>query len=130
MATRRNMKSRKTSRKNSRKTSRKSRKGGANECERLPFSQLSYDGLHGNYQKYCTNFMDKNFKNKDCCITLKNKFKNWTTDGRDFDNQEKNREYDDQYNNINNIPEDDSYISESFIRQSMGGKKKSRKYRK
>ena len=131
MATRRNMKSRKTSRKNSRKTSRKSRKGGANECERLPFSQLSYDGLHGNYQKYCMNSNPlKNMLNKNCCITLKNKFKNWTTDGRDFDDQEKNREYDDQYNKINNIPEDDSYISESFIRQSMGGKKKSRKYRK
>ena len=130
MATRRNMKSRKTFRK-SRKTSRKSRKGGANECERLPFSQLSYDGLHGNYQKYCMNSNPlKNMLNKNCCTTLKNKFKNWTTDGRDFDDITEKHDYEDQYNKINNIPEDDSYISESFIRQSMGGKKKSRKYRK
>ena len=87
MATRRNIKSRKTFRK-SRKTYKKSRRGGANECERLPFSRLSYDELHGNYQKYCTNFMDKNFKNKDCCNTLKEKFKRWTTDSRDFDDED------------------------------------------
>lgn len=124
MATRRN---RKTFRK-SRKTFRKFRKGGANECERLPFSRLSYNELHSNYQKYCTNLMDKNFKNKNCCNTLKTKFKNWTTDARDFDDQEKIREYDEQYNTINNIPEDDSYIPETFMRQSMvGGKRKSRK---
>lgn len=132
MATRRNMKSRKTFRK-SRKTYKKSRRGGANECERLPFSRLSYDELHGNYQKYCTNFMDKKFKNKDCCNTLKEKFKRWTTEGRDFDDEEKDREYNEQYNKINNIPEHDSYISESFIRQSVVGgksKKKSRKSRK
>jgi len=124
MATRRN---RKTFRK-SKKTFRKFRKGGANECERLPFSRLSYNELHSNYQKYCTNLMDKNFKNKNCCNTLKTKFKNWTTDARDFDDQEKIREYDEQYNTINNIPEDDSYIPETFMRQSMvGGKRKSRK---
>ena len=124
MATRRN---RKTFRK-SKKTFRKFRKGGANECERLPFSRLSYNELHSNYQKYCTNLMDKNFKNKNCCNTLKTKFKNWTTDARDFDDQEKIRKYDEQYNTINNIPEDDSYIPETFMRQSMvGGKRKSRK---
>ena len=37
------------------KKSKKSRRGGANECERLPFSRLSYDELHSNYQKYCMN---------------------------------------------------------------------------
>ena len=126
MSTRRN---RKTFRK-SRKTFRKSRRGGANECERLPFSRLSYDDLHGNYQKYCTNFMDKNFKNKGCCNTLKEKFKRWTTEGRDFDDQEKNREYDEQYNNINNIPEEDIDITENFMRPSMVGGKSKKKSRK
>ena len=127
MATRRNMKSKKTYKK-SRKTYKKTRRGGASECERLPFSRLSYDELHSNYQKYCTNFMDKNLKNKGCCNTLETKFKKWTTDGRDFDDEEKIREDDQQYNKINNISEDDSYIPETFMRQSMiGGKSKSRK---
>ena len=126
MATSRNRKSSRKSRKNY----KKSRRGGANECERLPFSQLSYNDLHSNYQKYCTNFMDKNFKNKDCCNTLKEKFKRWTTDGRDFDDEEKNREYNEQYNKINNIPEDDSYISENFMRPSMVGGKSKKKSRK
>lgn len=119
------------------KKSKKSRRGGANECERLPFSRLSYDELHSNYQKYCMNSNPlKNMLNKNCCTTLKTKFKNWTTDGRDFDETTERREYDDQYNKINNIPEDDSYISESFVRTSMGGKykkkskKKTRKLRK
>ena len=114
--------------KKSRKTFRKSRRGGANECERLPFNRLSYDEIHGNYQKYCMNRNPlKNMLNRDCCITLKNKFINWTTDGRDFDNEEKNRESDEQYNKINNIPEDDSYGEENFIRSSIlsrGGKSK------
>jgi hypothetical protein len=126
MATSRNRKSSRKSRKNY----KKSRRGGANECERLPFSQLSYNDLHSNYQKYCTNFMDKNFKNKDCCNTLKTKFRNWTTDGRDFENQEKNREYDDQYNKINNIPEEDIDITENFMRPSMVGGKSKKKSRK
>ena len=128
MTTRRNKKSKK---------SRKNRRGGTNECERLPFSRLSYDELHSNYQKYCMNSNPlKNWSNKNCCTTLKTKFKNWTTDGRDFDEGEKTRDYNDQYNKINNIPEDDSYMSESFIRASMGGKykkntkKKTRKVRK
>ena len=37
------------------KKSKKLRRGGANECERLPFSRLSYDELRNNYQKYCMN---------------------------------------------------------------------------
>lgn len=126
MTTRRNKKSKK---------SRKTRRGGANECERLPFSRLSYDELHNNYQKYCMNINPlKNFKNKDCCTTLEKKFKNWTTDARDFDIEQ--NDYDSTYNKINNISEDDSYMPETFIRTSMGGKykkntkNKSRKSRK
>jgi hypothetical protein len=131
MATRKNNK---TFKKKIRKN--KSRKGGANECERLPFSRLSYDELHNNYQKYCTNIIDKNFKNKNCCLTLETKFKNWTTDGRDFDNVTENYENDEQYNKINNITEDNSFTPETFIRASQGGKykkkskKKTRKLRK
>ena len=107
---------------------KKSRRGGANECERLPFSRLSYDELHSNYQKYCMNSNPlKNMLNSNCCKTLKNKFTNWTTEGRDFDNITEKYDYNDQYNKINNIPEDDSYISESFIRTSMGGKTKKRR---
>ena len=54
---------------------KKSRRGGANECERLPFSRLSYDDLHSNYQKYCMNSNPlKNMLNSNCCKTLKNKF--------------------------------------------------------
>lgn len=107
---------------------KKSRRGGANECERLPFSRLSYDELHSNYQKYCMNSNPlKNMLNSNCCKTLKNKFTNWTTEGRDFDNITEKYDYNDQYNKINNIPEDDSYISESFIRRSMGGKTKKRR---
>ena len=128
MTTRRNKKSKK---------SKKTRRGGANECERLPFSRLSYDELHSNYQKYCMNSNPlKNMLNNNCCKTLKSKFKNWTIDGRDFDQSTERHDYDDQYNKINNIPEDDSYISESFVRTSMGGKykkntkKKTRKPRK
>jgi hypothetical protein len=126
-----------TTSRNKSKKLRKTRRGGANECERLPFSRLSYDELHNNYQKYCMNSNPlKNMLNKNCCITLKNKFKNWTTDGRDFDQSTERHDYNDQYNKINNIPEHDSYISESFVRTSMGGKykkntkKKTRKYRK
>jgi hypothetical protein len=113
-----------------------SRKGGANECERLPFSRLSYDELHNNYQKYCSTVMDKNFKNKNCCKILETKFKNWTTDGRDFDDVTEKYEYDEQYNKTNNIPEDNSFTHETFIRTSEGGrykkksKKKTRKLRK
>jgi hypothetical protein len=107
---------------------KKSRRGGANECERLPFSRLSYDELHSNYQKYCMNSNPlKNMLNSNCCKTLKNKFTNWTTEGRDFDDFTEKNDYNDQYNKINNIPEDDSYISESFIRTSMGGKTKKRR---
>lgn len=107
---------------------KKSRRGGANECERLPFNRLSYDELHSNYQKYCTNSNPlKNMLNSNCCKILKNKFTNWTTEGRDFDNITENYDYNDQYNKINNIPEDDSYTSESFIRTSMGGKTKKRR---
>jgi hypothetical protein len=107
---------------------KKSRRGGANECERLPFSRLSYDELHSNYQKYCMNSNPlKNMSNSNCCKTLKNKFTNWTTEGRDFDDFTEKNDYNDQYNKINNIPEDDSYISESFIRTSMGGKTKKRR---
>ena len=119
------------------KKSKKSRRGGANECERLPFSRLSYDELHSNYQKYCMNSNPlKNMLNNNCCKTLKTKFKNWTTDGRDFDKSTERYDYDDQYNKINNIPEVDSNISESFVRTSEGGKykkkskKKTRKTRK
>ena len=109
---------------------KKSRRGGANECERLPFSRLSYDELHSNYQKYCMNSNPlKNMLNSNCCKTLKNKFTNWTTEGRDFDDVTEKYGYNDQYNKINNIPEDDSYISESFIRTSMGGKTKKRRRR-
>jgi hypothetical protein len=129
MATRRN---RKTFRK-SRKTYKKSRRGGANECERLPFSQLSYNALQNNYQKYCMNRNPlKNMLNRDCCITLKNKFKKWTTDGRDFDKTIEKNDYDDTYNKINNIPEDDSYGEENFIRSSIlsGGGKSKKKSRK
>jgi len=100
----------------------KSRKGGANKCELLPFSRLSYDELHNNYQNYCTNFLDKKFKNKDCCTTLEKKFKNWTTDGRDFDIEQ--NDYDTTYDKINNISEDDRYEPEKFIRTSEGGKYK------
>ena len=107
---------------------KKSRRGGANECERLPFNRLSYHELHSNYQKYCTNSNPlKNMLNSNCCKILKNKFTNWTTEGRDFDNITENYDYNDQYNKINNIPEDDSYTSESFIRTSMGGKTKKRR---
>ena len=113
---------------------RKGRKGGANECERLPFSRLSYDELHSNYQKYCTNSNPlKNMLNSNCCKTLKNKFTNWTTEGRDFDDVIENYENDEQYNRINNITDEyqDGDIPESFIRTSMGGKtKKRRKLRK
>lgn len=126
-----------TSRNKSKKLRKTRRRGGANECERLPFSRLSYDELRSNYQKYCMNSNPlKNMLNKNCCKTLKTKFKNWTTDGRDFDDITERYEYEDQYNKINNIPEDNSYISESFIRTSMGGKykkntkNKSRKPRK
>lgn len=109
---------------------RKSRKGGANECERLPFSRLSYDELHSNYQKYCINSNPlKNMLNSNCCKTLKNKFKNWTTEGRDFDDVIENYENDEQYNRINNITDEyqDGDIPESFIRTSMGGKTKKRR---
>jgi hypothetical protein len=130
MATRnmknRNIKTKNTKTKNTKtkNTKTRNRKGGATECERLPFSRLGYDELHDNYQKYCTNFMDK-IRNKDCCITLEKKFKNWTTDGRDFDIEQ--TDYDDTYNKINNIPEDNSYEEEKFIRASIpssGGKSK------
>ena len=48
----------------------------------------------------------------------------------DFENQEKNREYDDQYNKINNIPEEDIDITENFMRPSMVGGKSKKKSRK
>ena len=109
-----------TTRKNNRKSIKSGiRKGGATQCELLPFSRLSYDELHKNYQNYCVNanFYDKKFKNKDCCTTLERKFKNWTTDGRDFDLEQ--NDYDTTYAKINNIPEDDSYEPENFIRNSV-----------
>ena len=71
-----------------------------------------------------------------CCLNLETKFKNWTTDGRDFDDVTENYEHDEQYNKINNIPQDNSFTPETFIRASQGGnykkksKKKTRKLRK
>ena len=131
MATRRNIKSRKS--RKLKKNYKRIRRGGTNECERLPFSRLSYEELYNNYKKYCSSVLDKTVKNKPCCNLLKAKFKNWTTDGRDFDTVTEQNDFDEQYNTINSIlPEDDSFSQETFIRTSKGGKtkKKNRKYRK
>ena len=115
-----------SSRKNNRKSIKHGiRKGGATSCELLPFNRLSYDELHQNYQKYCANLYDRKFKNKICCTTLANKWNKWTTDGRDFPLEQ--IDYDNTYDKINNISEDNSYEPEQFIRNSVyrrGGKSK------